>query len=175
MDAVREIASMKKSFETLVEGALTLCRAGTLVAFSVLIGVVLIQVLGRIPGFPSPAWTEEVARFALVYVVGFCCGIAVLHGELVNVDLFVEPLPPKGRWIAERIVDLIVLGFALAIMRGAWDYVVGSVGERARSIDVPMIFVYAVTLVIPVSLAFFSFARLIGLARPKSSLDHEVL
>lgn len=163
---------MRRMFGVLVEGAQLACRAGTLLSFLVLIAVVGIQVLGRLPGLPSPAWTEEVARFALVWLVAFCCGIALLRGELVDVDMFVAPLPAGlRRWIG-RLVDVIVLGFAVAVLPGAWAYVVGSLGERARSLDVPMIGVYAVTLVIPASLAFFSLARLFGFAPPKRRADH---
>lgn len=163
---------MKKSFAALVAAALALCRVGTLLAFLVLIGVVGIQIAGRLPGLPSPAWTEEVARFALVYLVGFCCGIALLQGDLVNVDMFVAHLPARTRWVIDRIVDLIVLAFCLAILRGAWDYVAGSIGERARSLNIPMVTIYAVTLVIPISLAFFSIARIFGFAPEKAPADH---
>jgi TRAP-type C4-dicarboxylate transport system permease small subunit len=162
---------MRQAFAALLSAALAVCRYGTIAAFSVLIGVVAIQVLGRVPGFPSPAWTEEVARFALVYLVAFSCGIAVLRSELVNVDIFVAPLPAAARRIVERIVDLIILVFALAIIPGAWAYVAGSIGERARSIDMPMITIYVVTLIIPVALAFFSIARLFGFGQPTPA-DH---
>ncbi|WP_448206965.1 TRAP transporter small permease [Azospirillum sp. sgz302134] len=156
---------MRKVLAGLVVAVRALCRYGTLAAFAVLIGVVLLQVLGRVPGIRSPAWTEEVARFALVYLVAFSCGLALLRGELVNVDLFVAPLPESARRVVDRLVDAIVLVFALAIIPGAWDYVVGSFGERARSIDLPMVAIYVVALIIPVSLAFFSIVRLLGLAR----------
>src|SRR5215218_10754420 len=98
---------MRATFEALLSAALSICRYGTLAAFGVLIAVVTIQVLGRIPGFPSPAWTEEVARFALVYLVAFSCGLAVLRGELVNVDLFTAPLPHRIRRVVDGIADLI--------------------------------------------------------------------
>ena len=166
---------MRNTFAALISGALTLCRYGTIAAFSVLIAVVTIQVLGRIPGFPSPSWTEEVARFALVYLVAFSCGIAVLRSELVNVDLFVAPLPASARRVVDRIVDLIILGFSIAIIPGAYDYVVGSIGERARSIDIPMITIYVVTLIIPVALAFFSLARLLGFAQPSPASHGELV
>jgi len=64
-------------------------------------------------------------------------------------------------------VDVIVLVFSLAILPGAFDYVNGSFGERARSIDLPMVGVYVVALIIPLSLAFFSVARLLGFAGSK--------
>jgi len=156
---------MRKAFAAAVAGVSVLCRWGTLAASAVLIGVVTLQVLGRIPGVPSPPWTEEVARFALVHLVAFSCGLALLRGELVNVDMFVALFPAPVRAAIARLVDLVILVFAIAVVPGSWDYVVGSIGERARSIDVPMIWVYVVVLIIPLSLAFFSLARLLGIGR----------
>lgn len=160
---------MRSAFITLVAAAAALCRWGTLAAMAALIAVVTLQVLGRVPGFPSPPWTEEVARFALVHLVAFSCGLALLRGELVNVDMFVALLPVPAQAAVARLVDLAILVFAVAIVPGAWDYVIGSIGERARSIDVPMIWVYVVTLIIPVSLAFFSLARLLGVPHQQAS------
>lgn len=162
---------MKKTLGAVIETVEAFCRAGVLVAFSILIGVVTLQVLGRLPGVPSPAWTEEVARFCLVWLVACACGVAIRRNDLVNVDLFVTPLPPKARAGVERVVDVIVILFCLAIIPGAWRYVTGSFGERARSVDLPMIWIYAVTLVIPASLIFFSLARILGFAAPKHA-DH---
>ncbi|PVE21272.1 C4-dicarboxylate ABC transporter [Microvirga sp. KLBC 81] len=166
---------MRNVIAAILAAALAICRYGTIAAFSVLIGVVTIQVLGRVPGFPSPSWTEEVARFALVYLVAFSCGVAVLRGELVNVDLFVGPLPESVRRVIDRIVDLIIFGFAIAIIPGAYDYVAGSIGERARSIDIPMVVIYVVTLIIPISLAFFSLARLFGFGQSAPASHGELL
>ncbi|AWU97688.1 TRAP transporter small permease [Azospirillum ramasamyi] len=163
---------MRTAFAALVSAVSALCRWGTLAAIGVLIIVVTIQVLGRVPGFPSPAWTEEVARFALVQLVAFSCGLALLRGELVNVDMFILLLPKPAQWAVARLVDVAVLVFAVAIIPGAWDYVVGSLGERARSINMPMIWVYVVTLIIPVSLAFFSIARLAGFGRDSAPPSH---
>jgi TRAP-type transport system small permease protein len=151
---------------------LAVCRAGTLAAFAVLVGVVTLQVLGRVPGFPSPSWTEEVARFALVYMVAFSCGIAVLRSELVNVDMFVALLPEGARRAIEKFVDLVLIVFSLAIIPGSWRYVIGSLGERARSIDIPMITIYVVTLIIPVCLALFALARLLGYRAPQAASTH---
>lgn len=165
---------MRNVFAAVLAAILALCRYGTLAAFSVLIVVVTIQVLGRVPGFPSPAWTEEIARFALVYLVAFSCGIAVLRSELVNVDLFVAPLPKSIRTIVDRIVDIIIFAFAVSIIPGAYDYVAGSIGERARSIDIPMVTVYVVTLIIPIALAFFSLARFFGFGQSAPASHGEV-
>jgi TRAP-type transport system small permease protein len=154
---------MRAVMTMLVKVALQICRAGTLAAFLVLIGVVSMQVVGRfVPGLGAPPWTEEVARFALVYLVAFSCGIGLLRGELVNVDLFVALLGPRARFVADRVVDVFVLVFCAIILPSAWRFVSSSVGERARSLDIPMVLIYVVVLIIPVSLALFSIARLCG-------------
>ena len=162
---------MQKALAPLVSAAVALCRLGTLAAFALLVGVVALQVLGRFPGFIAPPWTEELARFGLVYLVAFSCGIALLRGEMVNVDMFVTPLPPALRNAIERVVDVIVIAFSVLILPAAWDYVAGSIGERGRSINVPMVAVYVVMLIIPFSLAFFSVMRLLG-CHPKPPPAH---
>jgi TRAP-type C4-dicarboxylate transport system permease small subunit len=164
---------MRALFAAVIATLVPICRYGTLASFGALIAVVTVQVLGRLPGFPSPPWTEEVARFALVYLVAFSCGIAVLRSELVNVDLFVTLLPKSVQRRVEQAVDVIVFAFSLIILPGAWDYVASSVGERARSINLPMILIYVVTLIIPVALAIFSAGRFCGLGRTSSATEQE--
>jgi len=161
---------MSKMLGGLVAALAMLCKAGTILSFGVLIAVVTLQVLGRIPGISAPAWTEEVARFALLYLVAFSCGLAALYGELVNVDLVTNALPKPVQAAVAKLVDLIVILFCIVIIPGAYAYVANSVGERARSFDVPMTIVYVTILIIPVSLALFTLARLFGFGRP---MQHE--
>ncbi len=149
------------------------CQAGTIASFAVLSIVTLLQVVGRIPWFDAPVYTEEVARFALIYLVAFSCGLAALRGELVNVDLFIGLLPPGARKVAEALSLVLVIGFAAAIVPGSWGYMVNGFGERARAIDFSMVWVYAAVLIIPLSLIFFCTARLFGYRIPKSEIAEE--
>lgn len=149
------------------------CQVGTIAAFSVLAIVTLMQVVGRIPWIDSPAYTEEVARFALIYLVAFSCGLAALRGELVNVDLFIGLLPPRGRKFAEALSLVLTIGFAAAIVPGSWGYMLNGFGERARAIDFSMVWVYAAVLIIPLALIFFCTVRLFGYRIPKSELAEE--
>ncbi|SEP83598.1 TRAP-type C4-dicarboxylate transport system, small permease component [Faunimonas pinastri] len=161
---------MRKVLGAVVSALSAICKAGTLLSFAVLICVVTVQVLGRVPGISAPAWTEEVARFALLYLVAFSCGLAALYGELVNVDLVTNALPAPVQLVISKIVDIIVVLFCIMIAPGAYGYVVNSVGERARSFDMPMTLVYVTIFIIPVALAVFTIARLLGFGRP---MQHE--
>ncbi|GAB1583716.1 MULTISPECIES: TRAP transporter small permease [Phyllobacteriaceae] len=156
---------MRNLLGKIIEGAAILCRIGTVAAFAVLIIVVTLQVLGRIPGISAPIWTEEVSRFALLYLVAFSCGLAALDGELVNVDLVTSMLPAKVQVAIDKLVDVATIVFSLMIIPGAYAYVMNSFGERARSFDAPMVIVYITILIIPVSLAFFYLGRLLGFGK----------
>ena len=156
---------MRALFETLLNVMVWICRIGTVLAFAVLITVVTMQVIGRTPGVTMPAWTEEVSRFALLHLVAFSCGLALLDGEMVNVDLVTSMLPDRVRGAVSKVVDVIIIAFALMMIPSSWLYLAFSMGERTRSFDAPMVISYVVVLIIPVSLAFFGFARLIGYGR----------
>ena len=150
-----------------------ICQVGTICAFAVLSIVTMLQVIGRIPWFDAPVYTEEVARFALVYLVAFSCGLAALRGELVNVDLFIGLLPPGARKVADVLSTLLMTGFAAAIVPGSWAYVMNGFGERARSLNISMVWVYAAVVIIPLALIFFSVARLLGYRVAKSEIAEE--
>src|SRR5690606_30211872 len=70
-------------------------RAGVLVASAVIIGAVTIQVVSRNFLPFSPAWTEELTRFALLYLAAFGIGLAYRSGDLVNIDIVLEQMPER--------------------------------------------------------------------------------
>jgi len=156
---------MRKLFELALGAMKWICRVGTVAAFLVLIVVVAMQVVGRMPGVSVPAWTEEVSRFALLHLVAFSCGLALLDGEMVNVDLFTTVLPERFQAVVARLVDLLIMLFGLAIIPAAWTYLEMSLGERARSFDAPMLWSYVDVMIIPVCLVFFALARILGYGR----------
>ena len=73
------------------------CRVGVGLSFVVLLAAVLIQVAGRTLG-SSPVWTEELTRFALLYLTAFGVGLSFRSGDLVNVDVVCESLPGNWPW-----------------------------------------------------------------------------
>lgn len=164
---------MSRTLHLVVGAVRRICELGTIAAFSVLIAVTLLQVVGRLPGVDAPVFTEEVARFALVYLVAFGCGIAALRNELVNVDLFVNLLPEGGRRAAHTLSNLLVIAFSCAILRGSWDYMMNGWIERARSFQMPMAWIYLSVVIIPAALIFFTGARLLGV-RPPKHLHEEI-
>ena len=63
----------------------------------------LIQVLGRSFFHSSPVWTEELTRFALLYLAAFGAGLSYRTGDLVNVDMICEALPGRWPWLLRLV------------------------------------------------------------------------
>lgn len=65
------------------------------------------------------AWSEELARYMMVWVTFAGAGIALSQGRQIGVTLFVDALPPRARKAALLLAELIALAFlVVAIYQG---------------------------------------------------------
>lgn len=134
-------------------------RAFTGIAFSVLILSVLLQVFSRLALPSSPVWTEELSRFALLYMVAAGCGVAIRSGDLVNVDLFTALLPERGRLVLELLVQLVVIVFLASLIMPAWKFVTIGAMQTSPALGWPMNTIHFIVLLAPISLILFSLER----------------
>jgi len=148
-----------QSIQTIVVKA---CRAGVGLAFCVLIGAVLYQVIGRSIGMSS-VWTEELTRYALLYLAAFGVGLSLLSGDLVNVDVICEFLP--GEWPRRlRLLSATITVLLCLILLGpAWKYTSIGVLQTSPAMGLRMDFVHVSILVLLVLLLVFSALRVISM------------
>lgn len=97
------------------------CRIGVGLSFAVLLAAVLIQVVGRTIG-SSPVWTEELTRFALLYLTAFGVGLSFRSGDLVNVDVICEALPGNWPWRLRLVSAVATAGLCAVLILPAWKY-----------------------------------------------------
>ncbi|MBL4645004.1 MAG: TRAP transporter permease DctQ [Hyphomicrobiales bacterium] len=144
-----------------------LSRFATGIAFGVLIMAVTIQVLGR-TFFSSPVWTEELTRYALLFLAAFGVGLSYRSGDLVNVDMLCESLP--GNWPRRmRIISAFataLLCFMLLIP--AWKYTAIGVMQTSPAIGLRMDFIHVSVLILLASLFLFSVARVLSMVLGQS-------
>lgn len=154
-----------QTFQTLIEKT---CRAGVGLAFFVLICAVLYQVIGRTTGFSS-VWTEELTRYALLYVAAFGVGLSFLSGDLVNVDVVCEFLP--GEWPRRlRLLSATTTAVLCLILIGpAWKFTAIGVRQTSPALGLRMDFVHASILVLLVLLLAFSALRVASMLWSGSS------
>lgn len=133
----------------------TICRAGLLASFLVLIAAVLIQVVGRTLIHDSPVWTEELTRFALLYMTGFGAGLALRSGDLVNVDLVSESLPGKGPWLMRLVSAVAVASLCGLLLQPSWKYTAIGALQTSPALGLKMNFVHVtMTLLLGVLMLF---------------------
>lgn len=142
-------------------------RLLTLLAFLVLIAAVTIQVVTRLALPTSPVWTEELSRFALLFLVAFGCGLGWRSGELVNVDVLLTRLGDRGRLALEIAIALVSIGFALLILPPALTFVrIGAV-QTSPALGWSMYWIHLIVLLAPLSLAVFGIERLVTLLKQR--------
>ncbi|EOT8833934.1 TRAP transporter small permease [Escherichia fergusonii] len=131
------------------------------VLLTALIGVVLLQVISRPLPISSPAWTEEAARFLLVYVVAFGCALATGKRELVNVDLVISMLSPTLRKGLVLIIDLVILTCSITLMLNSVEYVESTMWRMATTLPISQAWVTASVIIITANMSIFTLFNLI--------------
>ncbi|MBC6993128.1 TRAP transporter small permease [Neolewinella lacunae] len=121
----------------------------------VLWGVITRYALGNQAG-----WTEELAGYLLIWISLMGAAYAVGTRSHIAISLFPDGLPPARRRRVNRIIDGLILCFAVAVMMVGGSYYVWltlSLGQRAPSLQLPVGLVY---LAVPVAGLFVSFFQL---------------
>ncbi len=115
--------------------------AGALVA--AVCAVVLLQVLMRyLFAEPNP-WSEEVSRFAFIWVSLLGASLAVEHRAHFGFDQVTKKLTPQTRRAVERFAGAVVLAFSLLLIGTGIALMDLTLGERSAALNLPIALVYA--------------------------------
>ncbi|WP_282606246.1 TRAP transporter small permease [Pelagibius sp. Alg239-R121] len=138
-------------------------RIATGLAFVVLMAAVIIQVLGRSVFSSSPVWTEELTRFALLYLAALGAGPSYRNGELVNVDLLCEALPGRGPRLARLLAAVATLVLCAMLILPAWTYTSIGALQTSPALGWRMDFIHASVLVLLLTLFLFAALRVLAM------------
>lgn len=105
--------------------------------------VIIIQVLCRtFLGF-SIFWSEEFARYCLVWVTFIGTSMAVRNADLAKFDLVLEIIPEKWKRFYQIVLDLIIFTFlAVAFYYGIQQVLAPSSMVVSPALRLPMWVVY---------------------------------
>lgn len=87
------------------------------VALAIMVGLILGQVFFRYVLNDAPNWTEEGARFGMLWMTGLMAPLAMRMGGFVAIDMLERALP---RLLA-GLLTLLLLGITLWVLLIAWD------------------------------------------------------
>lgn len=86
------------------------------IILAVQFAVVIAQVVSRYVFNKPLMWTDELAKFLLIYITFFGCVLAEKYDQNVRFDFLIKRLPPIGQLIANILVDIIICVFYLVII-----------------------------------------------------------
>ena len=149
--------------QSIIRALTGLARIATGISFGVITVAVLLQLAGRSGLITSVVWSEELTRFALLFLAAFGVGLSYRSGNLVTVDILSAALPGRLPWVLRLICAVITCGFSLVLIPTTWFYVTIGARQTAPSLGVRMDWIHASVLVAVISLALFAAIRVIGM------------
>lgn len=143
------------------------CRLAVGLSFAVLIFAVLVQVLGRAFA-SSPVWTEELTRFALLYLAALGTGLSYRSGDLVNVDIVSESLPGRLPFLLRLASAMATALLCAVLLLPAWRFTIIGNLQTSPALDWKMSFIHASILVLIAGLLVFALLRLLAMLSGRS-------
>lgn len=78
--------------------------------------VVLFQIFMRyIPGINPPPWTEELARYLMIYSAFLGASTGIKKWNMIAVDYFSNRMSPRNRKLLETIIQILILAFLVFV------------------------------------------------------------
>lgn len=149
-----------KGFEKFLDGL-------TVALLIVLVLLVALQVVFRFIGFPSP-WTEEMARFAFVYITFFGSVLALKEGSHIVIEFVVERLPAAWRRAVGLLFNFVVMAFLVLVVLGS--VITLRINKDVTAASLPwfkMTYVYISIFVASILMLFYVLKQTWGLIAPE--------
>lgn len=124
-----------------------------------LIGVITLQIVSRV-FFSAVGWTEEVARFLLVWITFLAGTLAFQRGRHIAVTFAVDALPLPLRKLARLAALAIVLAFMVTLVVIGHRYMQVQSFQKSAALRLSMTYVYAV---IPLSAGIMAWYALVDM------------
>lgn len=103
---------------------------------------VFLQVLSRfLPFVPRYIWTEEIARFAFIWVIMLGAMVAVRENTHFKVD-FLPSLSPVWERRLELILLILLLLMSLVFLVGGWQFALFGSTQLSEIAGLPMLAIY---------------------------------
>ena len=144
------------------------------VMLAVLMAALVIDVVWQVFtrfAMPQPSsFTDELARFLLIWVGLLGSAYAVGQRMHLAIDLISERLTPRRRQAMGIVIELTVLSFAVGVLLvGGWELVSLTLllGQTSAALGVPLGYVYSV---LPLSGAIMSFYAIVAIVEHTRAL-----
>jgi TRAP-type C4-dicarboxylate transport system permease small subunit len=143
------IASVVAVLSRLNEAISISGRAAAGALLALMLVVIALQVVSRYVFNSSLSWTEELSKSLMVWSAFLVAPWALRTGANVGIDMFLEAMPRRARYLTELVVSALVLWILFVLLRESVDFVGRGLQSRMATLPITTGYVY---LIIPASL-----------------------
>lgn len=111
------LLSLLWPLERLNSGILAAAKVIAVIALAIMVCLILAQVFFRYALGDALNWTEEGARFAMLWMTGLMAPVAFRQGGFVSIDMLERALPR----LISGLLTLVLFLMSMAVLIVAWD------------------------------------------------------
>lgn len=155
------------------------CKYATIFLVAAISIVVCAGVYWRYVLNNSLSWTEETAKFLMVWMVFTGIPIALKTGGHAAIDALPNALPARGRQFLYALIYMVILLLMVALVHQGWGFAWNARVQHTATTQISMMFVFGAMPVGGVLMFFVSlelFLRsIIGIFKPSDGVHlHEI-
>jgi TRAP-type transport system small permease protein len=129
---------------------------------SLMVVIVFANVIARYYLSASLAWSEEVARFMLIWLVFIGAVLAYVNDEHLALDIVVQLFPRRIRYGLAVVADLLVMVAIYLLIHGGAELMRDSWEWGSPATDTPYGYVYAVVPACGILLFLQTIGKMVG-------------
>ena len=159
---------MKKFLNALFRGVEILIAFFLAVMIIMLFMNVVLRQFGK--GF---AWSEEIARFAFIYLVYLGAIGAARENRHLLIDSILLRIPPFAQKILYALIQVCIIWLMWILTSGAWGLAYQNRADRWVATHIPIVFIHGIGVVTGGAIIIISLAnlfRLVVLKEPVKAL-----
>lgn len=103
---------------------------------------IFLQIIFRFVIYVPFPWSEELARYLMIWMGMLGSAVALRHGRHIGVSIIVEQFPaPIQKWIVAG-TQLAMIGFLGVVLKEGWTMAVFNASQNSPSMEIPMFYPY---------------------------------
>ncbi len=110
----------------------------------IMVVIIFLQIASRAVLGSSFPWTEEAARFLMIWVIYLGAGIAFKYGAHISIESFVPKFPLGLQKLAYVLIGLIAVSFFVILFFTGLEISSKTMVQRSPALGLPMGYVYYV-------------------------------
>ncbi len=158
------------------QGTLFFCKYSTIVLGMAITVIVCAGVFWRYFLNDSLSWTEETAKFLMVWLVFTGCPIALKEHSHAAIEALPSVLPGRWKQALQVVIYCIIVILMALLVKYGWDFMLNARVQQTATTQVSMMYVFASMpfgglMMGLIALEFF-LQSLLGTVLPEEGLVH---